>query len=887
MPAGLHRAFIGICLTYGVMVRTVTLVVLMVLLPPLAGHILGAQGPAPPIAGALRGTVEDVSGGVVSGAAVTLLDSSGTVVAEVKTDSAGVFTFEGVAAGSYEVRTTLEGFETATVPVRVTRGRRTTAPKIVLQVAGIKTEVTVAQDSSAVSVAPAANKDAVVMDAESLRGIPVFDRDIVGTLSRFLDSGSIGSGGATLVVDGMEARKVGVSPGAIAEVRINQDPYAAEFQRPGRGRIEVITKAGTDAYHGSFDFNFRDASLNARDVFAATKPPEQRRIYEGVFGGPIAGGEHTSFLVTAERRDEDLQSIVFAATPGGIVDAIVPRPTRGTELSASWNHMIGQQTVLVRFTGETQSRRNQGVGGTTLPEAGSNNTADEEQVVVGHRWILGRHTLSEFRVLFGREVASTLSLNPGVRIVVPDAFTAGGAQADQRSTEYHMQLAENVSYVAGQHLLKFGVGIPDLSRRGFDDHTNFSGTFTFASTADYTQGRPLSFLQQQGDGRIVFLQQVYSAFAQDQWSVSRTVSVGIGLRYDWQNIFADNNNVAPRASISYTPLAHTVIRAGVGWFYDRAGDGAIREVLRSRQGLLQRYLVLDPAYPEPFSSGATNAAPPPALVQLEPGLTMPYTVQWSAGLERQLRQGMTATATYVGGRGVDLFRSRDVNAPLPPDYALRPHPAFSSIREIESAGRQRTDSLQLALKAKIVKRVDVTAQYALTTARNDTSGINYQPANSYDLSGEYGRADFDQRHRRRGARTVQRRTVAQTGRRGVGWVRHALFAPDRPRRFQHRPNERASGRRRPELARGAGNRFTGPEVGEGVPLRHGRQRRSTGRRDRRLGIQRHESRQLQQSSGESELAVLWSVDFGAAAAPGAGVGKPDVLTWRSSLACCQ
>src|SRR4029453_7636286 len=112
----------------------------------------------------------------------------------------------------------------------------------------------------------------------------------------------IGWGGATLVVDGMEARKVGVSPAAIAEVRINQDPFAAEFQRPGRGRIEVITKAGSDAYHGSFDFTFRDASLNARDVFATTKPPEQRRIYEGVLGGPIANGTHSSFLVTVERR---------------------------------------------------------------------------------------------------------------------------------------------------------------------------------------------------------------------------------------------------------------------------------------------------------------------------------------------------------------------------------------------------------------------------------------------------------------------------------------------------------------------------------------------------------------------------------------------------------
>ena len=144
----------------------------------------------------------------------------------------------------------------------------------------------------------------------------------------------------------MEARTVGVSPSAIQSIKVNQDPYSAEFPRPGRGRIEVVTKAGaSDTYHGSFDFTFRDSALNARDPFAPTTPPEQRRIYEGVFGGPVADGKNNSFLFTIERRALDLQSIVYAAGPSGLINQIVAAPTSGTEVSGSINHQQGQRTT--------------------------------------------------------------------------------------------------------------------------------------------------------------------------------------------------------------------------------------------------------------------------------------------------------------------------------------------------------------------------------------------------------------------------------------------------------------------------------------------------------------------------------------------------------------
>src|ERR1043166_4376703 len=170
----------------------------------------------------------------------------------------------------------------------------------------------VVQDQA--SADAAANLNAITIDEDTLDDLPVLDQDIVGAMSRFLDSSAIGTGGTTILVDGVEVNALALSASAVQQIKINQDPYSAEFMRPGRGRIEIVTKPGGKDYSGTFNLRFRDSALYARNAFATTVPPQQRRIFEGTIGGPVPNAARTNFLLSASFDAEDNQANVYADT---------------------------------------------------------------------------------------------------------------------------------------------------------------------------------------------------------------------------------------------------------------------------------------------------------------------------------------------------------------------------------------------------------------------------------------------------------------------------------------------------------------------------------------------------------------------------------------------
>ncbi|HYR77071.1 MAG TPA: TonB-dependent receptor [Pyrinomonadaceae bacterium] len=696
----------------------------------------------------ITGVVHDQAGAAIVGARVQL-SGAGNTQQSSTTDQSGSFEFKRIPFGEYQVQITSEGFESATVDVVV--GSQPRLPlQVVMAIASLRQETTVTSTPTQISTEASENKDTVALTEQSLSNLPVFDQDYIGAMSRFLDPVSVGTSGVTLIVNGMEVNNLGVSPTAIKEIKINQDPYSAEYARPGRGRIEVTTKPGSPEYHGTFNFIFRDAHLNARDPFALSRPPEQRRIYEGIFTGPVGHSKKTSFLISVSRKEEDLQSIVFAQGPSGNIRQNVPAPSRTLQVAAQISHSLSAtNTFSVRYSYLGEGVNNQSVGGTTLPEAGINSHNMEQEINYSQQIVFSPKLVSNFRLLLGYERQTNISRTRAPRIVVLDSFTGGGAQADYLRTEYHAQMTEMLSYSTGKHFIKGGINIPDLSRRGFNNNLNSLGTFYFSSIGDYLLRRPYSFTQQQGNGHVVFLEKLLGLFVQDEYHARKNLMFSIGVRYDWQNYFHDKNNFAPRFSFAYAPgkKQKTVFRAGAGLFYDRSGARPIQDILLFDGLRLRSYVLLNPGYPDPLNSGALLTAQPAGITRLQPNINLPYTIQYSFGIERQLQKSTSLAITYLGSRGFDQFRSRDINAPLPPGYTARPNPAIGVLREIESAGRRVSDSLEVTLRGNVTRFFNGMAQYRLASARDDTSGITYFPPNAYDLSGEWARADFDRRHR--------------------------------------------------------------------------------------------------------------------------------------------
>ena len=213
------------------MTRTLAIFVLL----PLA---LSAQMP-------VIGRLLDPSGAPVAGVTVTLRQNDSGLSAV--TSEAGQFRFDNVRPGEYEVLTSVPGFDPIRRQLRV--GRLPARELVIrLKIAVLREELNVAAQDRQISVAPGQNADAISVERTMLDNLPILDNNYLSALARFLNPGTPGDAGTSLIVDGMESRNVGMTASAIQEIRINNNPYTVEYPRWSRRRIEVITKSSADSY---------------------------------------------------------------------------------------------------------------------------------------------------------------------------------------------------------------------------------------------------------------------------------------------------------------------------------------------------------------------------------------------------------------------------------------------------------------------------------------------------------------------------------------------------------------------------------------------------------------------------------------------------------------
>jgi len=712
----------------------------------------------------ITGTLLDPSGAALAGARVSLIAPDDKPLAQATTNSSGSFRFDRIAPGNYTLHFQAEGFRETRINVSLTTQRQTPI-RVTMQIDVLNESITVATGDSTpnVSTENSANQNANTIDRNALDRVPVFDQDYITTMSRFLDDNATGTNGITLVVNGIEANGPGVTPSAVQEVKINNNPYSARFSRPGRARLEIVTKTGTPNYHGSLNFLFRDSIFDATNAFAIVKPPERRQYYEGSVTGPIGHSKRTSFLLALDEDLNDQQGIIdpkaLAAAESlaesfgfGPIAQTVPNPT---------HHFFGSGRIFhdfhsgdqfwIGYSYEHRSVENQNVGGTTLPSAGINTHFLEHEINVSHLRLFSPRWLNQLRFLVGHYDNSTHSITADPQIAISGLFTAGGAQADARRTEYHFDGTDFATYANGKHQLSFGVDIPDISRRGFDDFTNRQGTYTFAcSTPPPAPCNPVvsTYVLQTGQGHAVFLEKIVSGFVEDNIRLKPNFSLYLGVRSYFQNYFHDvPHNFAPRVSFAYAPSTggKTVIRGGAGMFYDRTGPSPIADLLHFNGVNLLRFIVDDPLVTYPINPEVL-ATVPTSVVTLDSHASIPYNLQYSIGVERQVTAKSTASAVYIGNRGIDSFRSIDGNAPIG-GSTVRPNPALGQVRQIQSLGYLKGNALELTFRGKPSKYFSGQIQYTLSRTYNNTGGITFFPANSYNPAADWGRSDNDRLHK--------------------------------------------------------------------------------------------------------------------------------------------
>jgi len=707
----------------------------------------------------VSGIVRDPTGALIPGATVQLARVGGGVVGSVITDGGGHFQFAQPVAGAYHLVVVRPGFSALDQALRVTQSPM--APMaLTLNLADVTTSVTVDAGQDIDVAAPENNNDAAVVSADDMKTLPIFDGDIVATLSSFLDTGVAGEGGTTLLVDGVEASSVGVAASAIERVSINEDPYTAQYYQPGRGQVEVITKAASDHFHGSASFTYRNSALNGTNYFATTKPSEQRNLYEGYLTGPIKLLRNTAFLFSMSRKERDVYTQVLATTLPVVTPTVnVYTPTRTTEISMKVSRQYNDHhSAYVLYKFHDGGDVNDGVGGLVQETAGYAENDFDQHLTYHDDLSVSANILNQLDVHYERDDQSVIDNTDAPQIVVEGVATFGSAQQDAVYTENNPTVNDMVTWTVGKRVpqtLKFGIQIPNMGRRIWEDRTNRDGTYTYASAADYpstasSPNLPSSFSIQQGQERFQTLFAQPSGFFLDQMQLGKRLTVTPGVRYDFQNTLSNTKDgVEPRLSVTYmVDKKHAlVVRTGSGIYIRRVGVN-IGQQLARYENAAERNLLITAGTCLMGCTPTELAEQPPSLFQYQPGLQSPVQAYFGMSVERQVTKNSTLTVGYNGYRGWHALRSVDINAPLPPFTSyVRPNPNFAQVLQLQSQGYQKTDGMSVSYRGRVGNVVSGFLQYTLQHSDANTTFSTFMPQNQYKPNDEWSRSDFDQRQR--------------------------------------------------------------------------------------------------------------------------------------------
>jgi hypothetical protein len=706
----------------------------------LVSHVAWAQTPPQPQRGRLLVTVADQTGGVIPNATVTVTgaqppQAAGTPpaagqIAPVVTSAVGVATIDGLAPGQYTIQAEFPGFETVTVrDVRVRTGD--TKRTVTLPLKKMTEQVIVGQDKQSGALDPRGNAFSTVLTREQIALLP----DDPDEMERVLKA--MAPPGSTIRVDGFTGGKL-PPKSQIRSIRLpRMDMLAAQNHGGMNGLmfIDIMSQPGNGPLRGSLDFTFRDDSLNARNPFTPVKGDEGLRQGGASLSGTIVPNK-SSFSVTVQQASQFDTSNLLAALPGSTLAEAVRRPTDRFNINARFDQAISRDHMArFNYTRTSANTRNLGVGAYDLPERGYSSTTSDNQFRVSENGPLGRRFFTESRLQLRWSDAQSRSVIEAPTTRVLDAFTSGGAQQTGGRQVVDFEAASDLDYVRGAHSFRTGV-LVEGGRYRSNELTNYLGTFTFASLADYQAGRASTYTRRVGDPAIRYTNLQAGVYVQDDYRLAKSLMLSYGLRYEAQTLIPDQKNFSPRATLTWSPFRNgkTTFRGGAGVFTDWLGTGTYEQTRRVDGFHQQELNIIQPAYPDPGLSGVT---PPTNRYLLDAGLTLPESRTMNVGVDQSMGQAFRVSATYSYRQGEKLLRGRNLNAPV---GGVRADARFSNVTDVVGDAAMRAHALNVSATLLLLNwhQTFFAANYTLASSRTNTTGPFSLPANGDDLGTEWG-----------------------------------------------------------------------------------------------------------------------------------------------------
>jgi hypothetical protein len=723
----------------------------------------------------VHGTITDPDGELIPGATVQLTPSKGGAALRAQSGSDGTYAIT-VPSGSYSLLVTMPGFASYSaqnVNIAAAAGMTLDAKMHV----GDVEVVTVNTDAIQLSVDPDNNASSTVLQGKDLEALSD-DPDELSSELQALAGPSTGPNGGQIYVDGFTGGQL-PPKSSIREIRINSNPFSAQYDRLGYGRIEVFTKPGTDKIHGNIQVNGDPSFFNSSNPLETGYQPPYHTIFMfGNFTGPL--NKKASYNLGGTYRqiqDDEFTNATIPVVPGTTTLCAAGTTTcTGTyqfqqqtyypqtraEVNPRLDLALGSKNVLTtRYQYVNNSSTSAGVGNLTLPGAAYNTNSLSNIVQMSDTQNFSAKLINETRFEYEREHVSTTPNSTLPSVSVSGNFTSGGYGNQSLSDHQdHIEVQNYTSIQLKKNFIRLG-GRLRTTREAQNTGENTNGQFTYTSLANYIANTPSQFSFTTVNNHDIH--DTYAdlgMYAETDWKVKQNLTVSYGFRYETQNHIADHHDFAPRVSFNLGLFGgkgapKTVLRGGFGLFYDRIAQGTILN-LEQENGTNETVYTVDftptnlaPAACNPATAQATltsacNATTQTQTVyQFAPNLRTPYTSQFAIGADQQVGKVGTLSVNYLHAQGVHQLATQNINyngsTTAPGPLVTTQGPIYQYFTE----GVFHQDQLILNGRVQTSKRVSLFGYVSFNNAKGDTSGAGSFVTTPFHIANDFGRTTFD------------------------------------------------------------------------------------------------------------------------------------------------